>query len=169
MCTYETIRPKALNGDIALVQGAGIVSSLIRVMTGSSFSHVGVLIWIDEALFVAEYKEFKGYNITPASTWFKSALDAGNTPYFGKAPIRIRESESGVFREALKFRKKPYGYFSLVKVWLSQVTGMKIKVRRFVCSTFVQYVWSKADYHMKKTADPDDIARAATTLIRIAG
>jgi hypothetical protein len=164
---YKTIRERVKNGDVLVVQGKGFVSGLIRVLTGESYSHVGMLLWMDKGLFVAEYKEFKGFQIVPASTWVSSVLEAGDTPYFGKSPQIVSSSSQSVFDEALDFRKKPYGYLSLIKVWASQITRWKIKTRRFVCSTFVQYVWAKAGYNIKGTADPGDIASHVNYLSRI--
>lgn len=57
------------NGDLILVQGRSLASWLIRLWTGSVYSHCGICVWIssgpDCRLFVAEAQNWKQIRLVP--------------------------------------------------------------------------------------------------------
>jgi len=68
---------------------------------------------------------------------------------------------------ALRYRDRGYGYLSLLKVWLAQVTRLNAPVRTLVCSTFVQRCWQAAGYRFRRTADPGDYLELCAAVIPI--
>lgn len=158
---YSDIRGIAKTGDVLLVEGRGFVSQLIRAVTGQSMSHVAVLVWFGETLWVAEMKEFFGYRLRPASLWIEDALVGGNV-YFGEAPQAVRlatDHQNKIVLDALfSYRNTRYSYAALVTVWWAQIRRKKLAAG-LVCSTFVQRVWEATGYEFRQTADPGDYVR----------
>ena len=160
---YTEIRHKATTGDVLGVMGAGFFSKVIKFMTKEDFSHVAMLVWHGTGLWVYEFIEGRGYQCMPASQWFE--IRAGQTVFYGKAPLVVRARPADVIKAAGSFRvarvKQRYGYFSLVKVLISQIFKKKIHVHFMVCSTFIQHVWDACGFEQRFTADPGDIMRRA--------
>tara|TARA_R110000787_G_scaffold257683_1_gene362864 strand:+ start:585 stop:1085 length:501 start_codon:yes stop_codon:yes gene_type:complete len=138
---YASIRTSIVTGDVAMVEGFGIVSKAIRVLTGEKISHIAMFIWLGDGLFIAEFKEFHGFRLMPASIWLKDTISSGNNVFYGQAPHVVRSKASDIARLAFKWRNKPYGYFSLLKIWWSKITKRPISVRKVACSTYVKDMW----------------------------
>ncbi len=158
MIEYAALRDEMRSGDLFLVEGRGVISTLIRVLTGQQLSHVALLVWIDGGLWVAEMREFVGFQLRPASLWLEDISGAGHTVYYGRAPRRVRESPL-VKETALGFRSQGYGYLSLLQVWWAQLRRTRLRPRGVVCSTFVQRCWEAAGIAFSQTADPGDFLR----------
>jgi len=156
---YSQMRQVAHTGDVLLVEGQGWVSRLIRMLTGQNISHVAVLVWIGNALWVAEMKEFFGYRLRPASLWVEDTLP-GAVVYYGEAPVVVQMAGGDMDAHDVIFfyRNRRYSYRSLVRVWWAQVRRKKIE-SGLVCSTFVQKVWEASGMTFKQTADPGDYMR----------
>lgn len=156
---YLEIRHKATTGDVLGVMGSGFFSKVIKFLTKEDFSHVAMLIWHGTGLWVYEFVEGRGYQCMPASQWME--IRAGQTIFYGKAPLIVRAKPADVIKSAGSFRvgrgKTHYGYLSLIKVWLSQIFKRKIHTHFMVCSTFIQHVWRDCGFDHSKTADPGDI------------
>lgn len=159
---YLEVHAKARHGDVFLVQGRGLVSWLIRVLTGESITHVAVILrpgnnslMSGDGLWVAEMREFKGYQLVPARKWVSKALKQGRL-WYGVAPEIVRGNGTTVERVAVSSQHQPYSYRTLFRVWLSQLIGRKVP-GALVCSTFVQKVWEACGVQFEKTADPGDI------------
>jgi hypothetical protein len=165
MLTYKSLRNNAKSGDVLMIEGRGWVSRLIRAFTGQSVSHVALLLWIGDSLFVAEMKEFHGYRFRPASCWVEDALRSGFV-FYGMAPGHIRMQCPGISDTALRYRNKPYSYTALFRVWWAQITRSKVP-GGLVCSTFVQRVWEECGYQFTQTADPGDYLRLCDSVTSI--
>lgn len=153
--TYEAIRALVLDGDAFLVKRRGFVSGLIRALTGESYSHVALAVWMDDALMIAEMREFRGFQITLASRWI---TEQDGQVVWGQAPVRGSQC---IRRDvALTKRLKPsYGYFGLVRIWWSQIRNKRGKGHARQCSTWVQAIWEGQGYdRFTRSADPGDIA-----------
>lgn len=159
--TYENVRRIAKNGDLLGVQGF----FPIRAATGGSFSHLAMFVWLgDNNLYVTEFVA-KGFSLTPASDWFERNR---RNVFFGLAPKTVRQSPEKVLEFVLSIRDNPneqvrkYGFLSYVKIVLSQLFRIPIKVAYMVCSTYVQKAWEFAGYkEFTKTADPEDLLKHA--------
>ena len=166
---YQGLRDVAKTGDVLLVRK----STLVRIFTAESFSHVAVLIWglDDGGLWVYEFVERIGYRSVPASSWIEQYANCD--VWLGMAPEIVSINEDKVRNAAHSYRDKRkiyqrYGWLSLVKVWLSQVLNLRIRVFQRVCSTFVQELWEEAGYTgFRQTEDPGNIANACRHLIKI--
>lgn len=169
------LKKRAKSGDVLLVKSDTAIGKLIRVLTGESYSHVAVLIWVPGAsgneLRVYEFVEGVGHQTMSLNDWMHTR--AGQILSYGMAPDPVHAAPVKV-RTAAEYYKdasllqRSYGYLSLVKVWLSQVIRRHIRVRQKVCSTFVQEVWRCAGFDgITRTADPGDIAENCQTLYPI--
>lgn len=163
---YAEIREQAIDGDVMLVEGRGFVSRFIRAFTGQNISHVAILIWINNGLYVVEMKERIGFRMMPASQWVKQA---GHILYYGKAPDGVRTYPQIARQAALKLRGEKYGYLSLFGVWLSQFSGKNRKGRQLVCSTAIQRVWNACGYRFDQTPDPGDFVRLCQFVSKLEG
>jgi hypothetical protein len=64
---YSDARSIIKSGDLLAWRGRSLLSWLIRAVTGGSWTHVGVALWLGERLFVVEAREFRGVVLTPLS------------------------------------------------------------------------------------------------------
>jgi len=158
---YLIMRNQAKSGDVLLVEGQGFVSRIIRAVTGQNISHVAMLLWFGNNLFVCEMKEFAGYRLRPASLWVKDVLANGDRLYYGVMPKRWAANPHNeligkkITDAALTYRNEPYSYRALFSVWWAQITRKKTNAG-LVCSTFVQRCWEAGGVEFKQTADPGD-------------
>lgn len=162
---YEAIRPDIRTGDVMLFKGNGIFEKLIRVFTAEGFNHVGLFVWLSDGdLWLAEMKT-SGYSLQRAS----QIVDSDSRLLWVGAPNgAYRPDKVDAMREAILAAKgSRYGFLSLLKVWLSQVTRKRYGVHSRVCSTFVQEVWKIGGITLPRTADPGDIAEKCSTLTKI--
>ena len=160
---YNQMRTTALTGDVLLVEGRSFFSRFIRVVTGQNFSHVAMLMWLGDGLYVAEMAEGKGFVITPASQWTQSS----GYLYYGRAPSEVSENHVKARTAILELRGKKYGYMSLFKVWISQLTGKAGNNKQLVCSTAVQHVWEQCGYQFDQIPDPGDFARLCDYISKV--
>lgn len=164
---YKDVRAKAKTGDVVMVEGSGLISILIRMFTGEKISHIGMLVWIGEALFVAEFKEFKGFRLLPASLWIDDCFEEGSNVYYGRAPAMVRDNHETISASIFNYRAQSYGYLSLLKIFFAQLFRVNIKIRRLVCSTFVQKMWSHEGYRFDRNADPGDYIELCDYVSRV--
>lgn len=142
---YSDLRINVVTGDIAMVSGFGLISKIIRALTGEKISHIAMFVWLGDGLFVVEFKEFKGFRLMPASIWVEDVQAKGNQVFYGQAPHSVREASSEIARSVFRWRHKHYGYLSLPKIWWSKITNKPQNVNRVVCSTYVADMWG--DYY----------------------
>jgi hypothetical protein len=163
---YDWLRDEAHNGDVLLVEGRGLIGTGIRMLTGQQFSHVAMLLWLDDAtLWVVEMKEGLGYRITPASQWVPEKCD-GARLYFGRAPLKVTAAPDLVRTTALQYRGHRYSYWTLATTWVSQILRRPLP-NGLVCSTFVQRVWAACGVRFLQTADPGDYMHLANDVTSI--
>lgn len=159
---YSVMRRLAKPGDIVATSSNKF--NFIQFATKEKYKHVGMLVWLDDGLFVAEYT-FPGYRIIPASQWIEA--NKKYTITFGLAPKKVRADPDGVRSEILRLRDAPrserrYAWWHLPLTWLSQIFYMNLEIDQ-ICSAFVQRVWKNSDYVLLKSADPGDIVRHCPT------
>lgn len=147
------MREQTMTGDLLLLEGRGLFSVLIRVLTGQQISHVAMLVWIEHGLWVAEMRN-AGYTLTPASQRIPEMHDSGQV-YWGPAPRKVRLQYENVTTKVLSFRGSRYSWWSLLTVWASQVTKRRLP-GRLVCSTLVERAWRAGGFEFTRTPDPGD-------------
>lgn len=162
---YSLVRDSAATGDLLLLEGSGPVGVFIRVATGQQISHVAMLVWINEGLWVAEMRN-SGYSLTPASQRVPEMLEQGIV-YWGKAPNRVRIRPILIQKRALSFRGERYSWWSLAAVWCAQVFKRTLP-RSLVCSTFIEEVWQAAGWDFSQTPDPGDFMSMCQSVTAIA-
>ena len=163
---YDWLRDEAHNGDVLLVESRGVIGTAIRMLTGQQFSHVAMLLWLEDAtLWVVEMKEGIGYRITPASQRVPE-MCKGARIYFGRAPLKVTANPDLVRSTALQYRGSRYSYWTLVTTWLAQVFRRQLP-NGLVCSTFVQRVWEACGIRFRQTADPGDYMHLSTDVTSI--
>ena len=161
MIKYADVREDLKNGDILMVKATGLISRIIRSVTGESINHVAMVISNPSGVFVYEMKEGIGYRMSPMSQWLPDQKK--KVVLWGKAPEVIRELTC-IEVEALTHRAARYSYWTLITVWIGQFTRRK-HPGRLVCSTFVQTVWLDCGYKMfDKLADPGDFLNHAVDI-----
>lgn len=139
---YSDVRHLIKDGDVGLVSGKSIFSFLVRLFSSSSWSHVAVFFYDDNALFVSEVRDFDGHRITHASTWIDEQLTSGKIVKIGFAPGRVRgKAFVGEFIEQHRQRITRYAHWLLPFVWLSSITGINLRGNALVCSVYVQKCW----------------------------
>jgi len=160
-----------MNTQITSIAKTGDVIALssnifVRVLTGHTESHVGILVWFGKRLFVAEFIETKGFNFVLLEEWLKGVEECT----VGTAPPIVNDNYSIVINKVIEYNNKGkivYGWLTLPLVWFSQLTGIKFPHIMEVCSTFVQKIWEEAGYtQFTKVADPGDIINACMTIRR---
>ncbi len=168
LLTYQQMRQVAQDGDLIMVESRSTVGVLIRLLTAQQFSHVAMLVWIGDGLFVAEMREFSGYQLTPASQWVADTCAKDASIYYGQAPRNVRGcAHVRAVVERYRRERPRYSYLTLISVWLSQLFRRRMP-GLLVCSTFVQRVWEKCGHTFAQLTDPGDYLRHAvnTTPLR---
>lgn len=164
--TYEEIRKIAKTGDVLLLQGTSFISKIIRVFTAQQFSHAALLWWWNDGLYIAEMYEGIGFQIMPAS---QKIAEMQGQVYFGRAPKQVEDKADTVEAFINAYRddksRQGYGYFSLLKVWWSQVTGKDLQSREKVCSTFVEAAWASAGFRCDDLESPGGLVPYLQSLI----
>lgn len=151
--TYKDFLLNAQTGDIL----ATCTNIFVRVTTGESYSHVAMLVWIKGELFVAEQHELHGFRVIPITEW----VEGKEQFTFGQAPEGIRGNIKLVLEVKNYPKKRPtrYGWFVLLLVWLSQVTGIKFPRIHDVCSTFLAIMWDSLQPTFSGNPDPGTVVR----------
>ena len=77
---YPQVRPLIKNGDLVLCQGTSAFARLIRLTTGSDWSHVGVLLWHEQIdrLFCFESVESVGVQNLPFGKYIHNYDETGH-------------------------------------------------------------------------------------------
>lgn len=153
---YANLRARAATGDLILLEARHLVGILVRVLTGQQISHVALLVWIDEGLWIAEMRN-AGFSLAPASQRLPEMACEGPL-YWGRAPAAVQMVTSAVARTILGFRGARYSWWSLVAVWVAQLLRRHMP-SRLVCSTLVERAWASAGMTFRQTPDPGDFMR----------
>ena len=164
---YPDIRNQIRNGDILLFRGKSLISRVIGWITGSPYSHAGVLAWWHGRLMVLE---------AVASGVVASRMSIVAQQYSGKIEVWTTDAElarSKVLRAAQRLLGKRYSTFKLL-----QNLGRLLFGRRrdeagdpddspedFVCSEFVSRVWRAGGIDLvadspDRFTKPSDIAKS---------
>lgn len=150
--TYNDLRPLLHTGDLLLVQGAW----WIRVATGESVSHVGLVLRRGSGVWVADYTWRSGYRVVPASQWL--AERAHRRLWWGRAPLPVRAAPQQVLWQADRWRADPppYAWWELPAIWWHQLLGRPYRARGPQCHSYVYTIWRAAGYAEPPPRDPGD-------------
>lgn len=79
---YDAVRSQIRDLDVIAWEGRGVVSRLIRLVTGGTVTHVGLAAWWGESLLVIESREWRGG---------RAVLLSGQIPADGVIVLRAAE------------------------------------------------------------------------------
>ena len=157
-------------GDVLLVDGTGLVSDIIEVVTEGRFSHVAVFFWEDGELKLAEEWQGTGYEDNLAA---KRLPEIEGKLFLGTAPPEVRQNPIGVLSKIADYRTcvnlRPYGYFTLFGVAAADNLGLRVDPSsvQAVCSVFVQQCWESCGCRFTSIASPSDFDRFCSEIIPI--
>jgi hypothetical protein len=158
---FADIEGQIRTGDYLLVDGAGMVSDLIELVTGGHLSHVGVFFREDGVLKIAEMWQPDGYQDMPAAVRLPQIE---GKMYFGGAPDAVRARPEGVLSVINKYRTTPdlrrYGFETLALVAACDDAGAKIAPNsvQAVCSVFAQQTAEACGIEFETLMSPSDFA-----------
>ena len=159
------IKEEAKTGDVLVT-----VSSLfVRALTWESFSHVAVVLILDNIVWVVEAHENTG---TTSKILFDTWIQDYDLVFLCKPPTIVALNRDVVETSILDYLKKPeeekrYGYWTLPLVWWNQITNKRSKHKLNVCSTVAQFFWNSTGWILGKLADPGDIFKSSLIAYRI--
>ncbi len=167
----KAVRPLLQAGDLFFASGNYPLSMVIRKLSRSIFSHIGIIFRLDQIdrVVVLESVENAGVRLIPLSRYL-SRYDDGK-PYDGKIfiarykreipPEKLRTmADKGCTRLA-----SPYDMNELVTIMARMYLGSSIvkKQDAFVCSELVHDCFKVINIHFKynrhKFIAPEDIAK----------
>ncbi|WP_419917500.1 YiiX/YebB-like N1pC/P60 family cysteine hydrolase [Candidatus Poriferisocius sp.] len=164
--TYEDLRPQLRTGDIVLFAGRSAVSKLIRCVTHSRWSHVGMIIRYEpDAVFVWESTVRKGVALSAFSR--RIATYPGHVAVRRRRNILTDTEESAIheFRRRVSgtgFERSPFQMLG------SALQGIHNRAdeSRFFCSELVAATFKAADLlpsdRPSNEYTPDDFALLLT-------
>ena len=148
----------AMTGDVLLVHGQSNFQRVIQLDTVSPFCHVAMIVVPQPGmLVVCEMVEEEGYQSMLIADWF--AGRPNDNIFFGRAPAIVRQNGKIIENSLQEYAvadKRAYGYGELLKVWLSQFTGVDYETKHEVCSLFCAHRWEIAGYRIPGCPSPGD-------------
>jgi hypothetical protein len=166
---YDDVRTGIRSGDVLMYRGRSLASRLIRLVTGSPYSHAGIAAWWNDRLMVMEAVG-RGVVVTPLSAnvagyhgsveWFTSVveIDAGTR----ERMVRFAQEELG----------KEYGRWNAIALGLRLLFKKGVEARdtlrraqRLFCSHYVAQIYNAGGVDLQRGVSdrfmsPGDIARS---------
>lgn len=139
---YDEAKAQIQNGDtIAVMETEGFLSPFTRFFTRSNYTHVGMALWIEGDLWMAEINAGKNHAI-PMSQLRGTAFDVYGSPVADT--LAVRRSAFDALREKIE-----YGFAALPVVGL--LNWLKIKTfvhaRRILeCAGFLVMIYEGAGW-----------------------
>lgn len=176
---YADIRPDIRSGDILLCSGQSLFSTLIQKATGSVWSHVAFILWIEpiERIMVLESVESIGVRAVPLSSYIRNYNGSGH-PYPGRLLLarhhRIKqENINRLSHHAIDFLGYPYRQEEIVHIatrlsmhslGLPDTKPDSPEQRAFICSEYAytcfQSIGINIPYNPIGFIAPNDFARS---------
>lgn len=146
---YQSLEKSTLKtGDILLLKSQTFLGRLIRWFENSNYNHAGILIKIDEQIYISEADR---YGI--ALTKFEDYEEKYGEIYILERNIKINKKQEKQLKEFILDRTGhyPYDFVSLIfrfpiRYIIEKLTGRKIWLqsknfdKKFTCGEWVAYV-----------------------------
>jgi hypothetical protein len=129
---YDLLRPHIQNGDLILWSGTAPHSRLIRWITKSKFSHVGIAVWWGPRLMVLDSYPFRGTRARPLAHDLKNAHWKASNVAWGNRPLAF----------ALDELDRKYSFQNLWKTLL----GLRLVRSEYHCAQFAAAVLQQAGF-----------------------
>lgn len=146
---YDDFLAIVQTGDVFATANKNWFSSLIRVFTQSKISHVGVFIWLEDRLFIAEALEPQGVILTLASQRFRPSKEK---TFIGKAYKELDEQKTK--ERAFEHLGKKYDLFGALTALIKKNSHKKL-----FCSEYAKYVLDLNYPMTTRGITPDDIMK----------
>lgn len=165
---YSDVRSKLKSGDILFTSGNYLISKAIQKMTGSPWSHVGIVFRLDsiDRVLLLESVEDMGVRFAPLSKYLSNYEDG--KPYKGQAVLgRCKDVTSETIKGLSTFGidelTQPYDKDEIAKI-MARITlgiGRKERDREYICSELVYECFARAGkefaYNPKGFISPEDV------------
>lgn len=148
---YSDVRAKLKSGDILFTSGDYLISKAIQKMTGSPWSHVGIVFRLDsiDRILLLESVEDMGVRFAPLSKYLNDYED--RKPYKGRAVLaRCKDVTSetivGLSTFGIDELTQPYDKDEIAKI-MARITlgiGKKERDREYICSELVYECFARA-------------------------
>lgn len=139
---YAEARPQIDDGDLIAVRGKhGLFGALTRFFTRSPYTHVGVALWLDGGLWMAELNGGRNH-LVPVSQLADQDLDVFYPP------VRRKDSIRDAVQDMLRTQIS-YGIPAVFMIGLLNVLRIKIFVhwrRILVCSGYCVAIYEQAGW-----------------------
>jgi hypothetical protein len=144
---YDQLRQHIQNGDLIFWSGTAPHSRLIRWVTKSKFSHVGIAVWWGPRLMVLDSYPFRGTRARPLAHDLKNA-------HWKPSGI---EWSAKALAFALDELDRKYSFQNLWKTLL----GLRLVKSEYHCAQYAAAVLNKAGINAKLTdpPTPESLAR----------
>ena len=165
---YSDVRSKLKSGDILFTSGDYLISKAIQKMTGSPWSHVGIVFRLDsiDRVLLLESVEDMGVRFAPLSKYLSDYEDG--KPYKGRAVLArckdvTSETIKGLSTFGIDELTQPYDKDEIAKI-MARITlgiGRKERDREYICSELVYECFARAGkefaYNPKSFISPEDV------------
>jgi hypothetical protein len=142
---YSDCKKHIKTGDIILWSGKMPHSRLIRWLTKSKWSHVGIAVWWGNRLMVLDSYPFFGTRARPLSHDLKNACWMSSGAAWN----------GGALAFALDELDHKYSFQNLWKTWL----GLNLVKSEYHCAQYAAAVLAKAGVNIPMPPTPESIAR----------
>lgn len=165
---YADVRAKLKSGDIFFTSGDYLISKAIQKMTGSPWSHVGIVLRLDsiDRVLLLESVEDMGVRFSPLSKYLNDYEDG--KPYKGRAVLaRCKDVTSetivGLSTFGIDELTQPYDKDEIAKI-MARITlgiGKKERDREYICSELVYECFARTGkefaFNPKGFISPEDV------------
>ncbi len=165
---YAEIRGKLMSGDILFISGDYLISKMIQKMTGSPWSHVGIVFRLDsiDRVLLLKSVEDMGVRFAPLSKYLKDYEDG--KPYKGRAVLaRCKDvtvdTVKGLSTFGIDELTQSYDKDEIAKI-MARITlgiGKKERDREYICSELVYECFANAGkefaFNPKGFINPEDV------------
>ena len=165
---YSDVRAKLKSGDILFTSGDYLISKAIQKMTGSPWSHVGIVFRLDsiDRILLLESVEDMGVRFAPLSKYLKDYENG--KPYKGQVVLArckdvTSETIGGLSTFGIDELTQPYDKDEIAKI-MARITlgiGRKERDREYICSELVYECFARAGkefaYNPKGFISPEDV------------
>ena len=142
---YGALRGQLRTGDLLFASGDAWVSKIIRAATHSTWSHVGLVVVLDEwqRVLLLESVENAGVRLAPLSNYLRE-YRRGRRPYPGRAVLaRVTGGEAlgtAIAQHGCTLLTRPYDRIEIARVVWRLLAGRsrRVRDRAFVCSELVE-------------------------------
>lgn len=150
---YKDLRNLLYDGDLLFCSGNYFMSRLIRRLSNSDYSHVGLVYKWNQRIFLLESVEDDGVRIVPLSHYLTN-YENSNKEYNGELYLarhkhfsQENETVSVVIGRGSDLLNRNYNIAGLVRILVRIIfkIGRRQKTNEYLCSEFVEHCLSNAN------------------------